>query len=153
MQLSPPTMGRITVVLGTAAVATHQLILLLTTLGGLVFMLIAGVVLPAVWSTKSSRRQAASTVLDQLLATLAAKPPNDRRPHRQGASRSRTAAARPATATHQSSQSTRSPGLATPPHTVNPDQDQPTRKPTPQRTPDNTKFIPHPMKTRATRHP
>lgn len=76
MQLPRRTMGRVAVGVTAAATATHQPILLLVAPGALLLMLIAGVVLPAVWSTKPTRRQAAAAVLDQLLTTITRRASN-----------------------------------------------------------------------------
>ena len=54
---------------GGLLIANH-LPLLAGLTGGLLAALFVGVVLPAVWSTRSTRRAAALTVLIQILATL-----------------------------------------------------------------------------------
>lgn len=68
MQLSPRTTGLVAVG-ASAAAAAHQPVLPLAALSALLLMLTAGVVLPAVWSRKPARRQAAAAVLDRLLTT------------------------------------------------------------------------------------
>jgi hypothetical protein len=66
MQLSPHMTG----LLGTvgAAIAAHQLVLLLAAFGALLLMLTAGVAVSTVWSKKPARRRAGLAMLDRLLA-------------------------------------------------------------------------------------
>jgi hypothetical protein len=57
---------------GATAAAVYQPMLLLVLAAGaatLIAVLVAGVLLPAVWSRKSARRRAAVAVLDRLLKT------------------------------------------------------------------------------------
>jgi hypothetical protein len=68
MQLSSRTTGLVAVG-ASAAAAAHQPVLPLAALSALLLVLTAGVVLPAVWSRKPARRQAAAAVLDRLLTT------------------------------------------------------------------------------------
>lgn len=67
MQLSPRTTILLMAVGVGAAVAVHQSALLLAAFGVLL-VLSAGVVVPAVWSRKFARRQAVAAALDRLLA-------------------------------------------------------------------------------------
>jgi hypothetical protein len=53
-----------------AALPFHALLVMAGSLGVLALLLYAGVVLPAVWSTKPARRKAAAAVLHQILAIL-----------------------------------------------------------------------------------
>jgi hypothetical protein len=58
------------VVSGGGLLIQNHLVLLAGLTGGLLAALFLGVVLPAVWSTRSTRRAAALTVLIQILAAL-----------------------------------------------------------------------------------
>ena len=61
---------------GTGLLIANHLSLLLGLTAGLLAALFVGVVLPAVWSTHSTRRAAALTVLIQILATLIRREPS-----------------------------------------------------------------------------
>jgi hypothetical protein len=52
------------------ALTSNVLVTTLIILGALALPLLAGIALPAVWSAKPSRRQAAAKVLDQILINL-----------------------------------------------------------------------------------
>jgi hypothetical protein len=52
------------------ALTSNVLVTTLIILGALALLLLAGIALPAVWSARPSRRQAAAEVLDQILINL-----------------------------------------------------------------------------------
>jgi hypothetical protein len=54
----------------SAVLSLHALLVIAGSLGVLALLIYAGVVLPAVWSAKLSRRKAAAAVLRQILAIL-----------------------------------------------------------------------------------
>jgi hypothetical protein len=51
-----------------AALPAHVLLILTVSIGVLALLIYAGVALPAVWSAKPARREAAAEVLRQILA-------------------------------------------------------------------------------------
>ncbi len=71
MSLLLPVVGRLAGGAGVVGAAVYQP-LLLAGLGVLVLVLMIGVVLPAVWSRKPARRQAAAGVLRLLFASRVA---------------------------------------------------------------------------------
>lgn len=71
MSLLLPVVGRLAGGVGVVGAAVYQP-LVLAGLGVLVLVLMIGVVLPAVWSRKPARRQAAANVLRLLFASRVA---------------------------------------------------------------------------------
>lgn len=52
------------------AFVPHLLVAIAAVLGALALLVLVGIALPAVWSTKPARRRAAAGVLGQILMTL-----------------------------------------------------------------------------------